>query len=311
MTGSSGVGQSWPSSVDICICTFRRPDLLGQTLRSIESSNAAGDLPLTVIVVDNDHAESARASVEAFHAQSRFQVIYKVEPRQNIALARNSCVALSSAPVVAFVDDDETVSKNWLLSLVSCMVAEDADAVFGPVLPVYPTGTPKWIRSVGLVDRPRRSTGDRVPTGATNNALVRRVLLERFQGPFDPTFGLTGGEDSALFQKAAREGFKLVWCDDAPVSEAVSRDRVNLRYLLRRAYRSGQGWARIHLAHAGLGATLVWFVKRVVYVVASSCLVVLSVPLGVRPLIWSTRKLFLNIGQLSVLGAARLEDYRG
>jgi hypothetical protein len=41
------------------------------------------------------------------------------------------------------------------------------------------------------------------------------------EGPFDPAFGRTGGEDSMLFRRLDESGSRMVWCDDAPALEFV------------------------------------------------------------------------------------------
>ena len=50
-------------SVDICICTFRRP-FLAETLRSVAALEIE-DVALRVIIADNDTTPSAQALVEA------------------------------------------------------------------------------------------------------------------------------------------------------------------------------------------------------------------------------------------------------
>ncbi len=310
---SGGVlGSKWDgTSVDICICTFRRPELLSATLASIASCDLPKGVVVRVIVVDNDSVGSARYVVHEFGGAVSWPVLYEIESRQNIAHARNACVRLAVARLVAFLDDDEIVDRGWLTALLNCMAEFGADAVFGPVLPVYPEGTPAWVRSSGIVDRRRYPTGTGVRTGATGNVLVKREVLIASPGPFNPAFGLTGGEDADLFSRAAKKGYRLVWCDEAVVLENISLERATFRFVVLRAYRSGQSWARIFLSDASLGAMGIWLLKRVVLTLTASVLVVALLPLGVKPRVWSLRKLFLNLGQLSALAGGRIEEYAG
>src|SRR5690349_16192014 len=45
----------------ICICTCGRPQMLDRLLREISRQDAAGAFTFSVVVTDNDAAESARA----------------------------------------------------------------------------------------------------------------------------------------------------------------------------------------------------------------------------------------------------------
>ena len=74
------------------------------------------------MVVDNDARESARSIVQSWSERSRVPIAYMVEPRQNIALARNASVALATGDLVAFVDDDEEPSSDWLCRLYEVLV---------------------------------------------------------------------------------------------------------------------------------------------------------------------------------------------
>ena len=143
-------------------------------------------------------------------------------------------------------------------SLYAAAVRFGADGVMGPVIPVLPDTAPTWIRRGKFFARPRHATGEPVPGNElrTGNALIAARWLRHFEGPFDPTYGLTGGGDSDLLRRLAEAGAEFVWCDEAPVAEAVAPERLRLGWLLRRAYRGGQGWARFAQAkrsHRGSG----------------------------------------------------------
>jgi len=84
--------------ISVCVCTFRRPDLLKYLLQEVERQETDGLFTFSVVVVDNDGAESAKAVVQEFAHQSRRAVVYSVEPTQNIAMARNMAVT-NAVPV--------------------------------------------------------------------------------------------------------------------------------------------------------------------------------------------------------------------
>ncbi len=82
--------------ISVCICTYRRPELLKKLLSKLEQQETNGLFDYSAVVVDNDVAESARNTVESFAKQSSLAISYHVQPEQNIALARNKAVENAS-----------------------------------------------------------------------------------------------------------------------------------------------------------------------------------------------------------------------
>jgi hypothetical protein len=209
-----------------------------------------------IVVVDNDRERTASEVVERHRGAARarnIDIVYAVEPVQNIALARNRSVALARAPLIAFIDDDEYPSAEWLDAL--CVVLEEsgADGVVGPVESVFPPSFPEWLRTGRVFARRRHKTGVRLRGGTcpTNNILVRSATLGMRAGPFDPGLGKTGGSDAELFDDLDRRGARFVWCDDAVAYEMQSEERRTLRWHFRRGYRVGWGYARIECRKRG------------------------------------------------------------
>ncbi len=67
------------------------------------------------MVADNDVLQSAKPVVEESAAASGIPIRYWVEPRQNIALARNKGIQNATGNFVAFIDEDEFPASRWLL----------------------------------------------------------------------------------------------------------------------------------------------------------------------------------------------------
>jgi succinoglycan biosynthesis protein ExoM len=229
--------------VEVGIATFRRPAQLAQTLASVATQTYA---PSRIIVVDNDAVGSARGIVETFAANSSLAVHYAIEPRQNIALARNRVLAEAQAPYVAFIDDDETAASDWLAALVTAAVRLGADAVFGRVDAVLQPMAPRWIRAGAFFQRPRVPTGTPVNWGSSANALYRLAAIRSLERAFDPRYGRTGGEDLDLSRRLFLAGCSLRACDEAIVTESVPATRTTLRWLTRRAFRGGQSHADVY-----------------------------------------------------------------
>jgi succinoglycan biosynthesis protein ExoM len=93
----------------VCICTYRRPELLGPLLEALAAQETGGRFAYLVVVIDNDHARSAEAVVRRFAASSPLAVRYDVEPRQNIARARNRAVEHATGDFVVMATFDRPI----------------------------------------------------------------------------------------------------------------------------------------------------------------------------------------------------------
>jgi succinoglycan biosynthesis protein ExoM len=228
------------TSITVCICTFRRPNLLARALGAVTVQDTAGEFTYSVVVADNDAAMSARDIVAGF-AGSRVSVTYCVEPAQNISLARNKTLAFAHDEYVAFIDDDEFPARDWLLTMLQTCRRFGADGVLGPVRPWFDEAPPAWLLNGGFCDRPEHSTGRVLhwKDTRTGNVLFRRGILEGVEAPFRPEFG-SGGEDQDFFRRMMAAGYLFVWCNEAVVHEVVPPERQRRRYLLKRALLRGQ-----------------------------------------------------------------------
>lgn len=229
----------------VCICSFRRPDLLRTTLESLRELATEGLFDYSIVVADNDRAESARATVAEFAGTTSLGVVYCVEPEQNISLARNKALASARGDFIAWIDDDEYPEKDWLLTFFKALERFKSDGVLGPVRPVFKQQPPAWITRGRFFVKPRRATGLKLKWQQTStaNVLVRREILAGLKDPFRREFG-SGCEDLDFFRRMTAAGRTFVWCDEAIVSEIVPPTRWKRRYLFRRALLRGENGSR-------------------------------------------------------------------
>src|SRR5213593_4788048 len=86
--------------ISVCVCTYKRPVYLKRLLTELGKQKTDGLFTYSIVVADNDHSRSAEPVVEDFTAGSSIPVRYCVEPRQNIALARNKAVGAACGDYV-------------------------------------------------------------------------------------------------------------------------------------------------------------------------------------------------------------------
>lgn len=299
--------------ISVCIATYRRLDRLALVLNDLAAQERKPD---EVAVVDNDAQGSARSVIEAFRAsQPGFDVHYDIQPERNIAKTRNRTVSLASGDWLAFIDDDERAPAAWLRQLIEFALAHKADGVLGPVVPVVPDSAPQWIRRGNFYDFPRTPTGEEVPLNRMRfgNLILRGAPLRALPGPFDERYGLMAGEDGDLLVRMVAQGARIIWDNEAIVTEPVEDSRLSLRWLLQRALGGGQEFARKSMAgrygEMGLGRRVAFYSDAFTKLLISVVLTPLTLPLGRhQAALWMTRA-SANLGKLSVLWGWRHREY--
>lgn len=235
-----GIRRSF-ATIDVCICTWRRPDLLKRTLQELCRQNAGDKFTYSIVVADNDAAGSAQCVVSEMRNSMSLDIRYCVEPEQNIALARNKALQQSDAEYIAFIDDDEFPEPDWLSRMLSVCEHHKASGVLGPVRPFFDDQPPLWLVRSRLCDRPEHATGTVLhwKQTRTGNVLFRRSILAGIPAPFRAEFG-NGGEDQDFFRRMMDLGHRFIWCNEAVVYEVVPPERQTRQYLCRRALLRGQ-----------------------------------------------------------------------
>jgi succinoglycan biosynthesis protein ExoM len=300
--------------VAICVATCRRPMSLARLLRSLGALRfRKQSADPVIVVVDNDERATAREVVERARGEIPWPVLYDVEPTRNIPLARNRAIelALQQDPdFVAFIDDDEAALPNWLDELIDVQVRHGADVVGGVVLPRYEEGVPQWVVRGGFFENPRYRTGSPVAMAFTGNALISRRLLEDPTGRFDPAFGIAGSEDSHFFMRVHHTGKTMVWADEAVVEEVVPASRATASWILRRAFRVGNGYVFCERAILPRHRWVVPRVAKAVFRITEGVLLVGPSTLGGRaPAVRALRKVAHGMGCLVGLAGIRYREY--
>lgn len=295
------------TKIDVCIATFKRPLLLATLLASLRRQDLRG-IGLRIVVVDNDREQSARAAVDAFRDGSPLEVVYDVEPRQNIALARNRAMSHVQADYFAFIDDDESASPRWLRCLLDSLIKYDADIVFGPVQSTLPAHAPNWASA--CFRRQQRRTGELLEFGGTNNVLLARRVIDESDERFNPAFGLTGGEDTDFFYRQFLDGRRLIWCDEALVVEPVPDARLTLQWIRRRGFRDGQTYHRIFVSRYSPLDKALWFVSKTAQLTGGLLAAPFARVVSYRSYVALTVRIAAATGQLSCwISGENFEEY--
>jgi glycosyltransferase involved in cell wall biosynthesis len=214
--------------VSIVIATRNRPETLAATVQDLRDS---GYPAFEIIVVDNAPSDDATRETVTAISRTDSRVRYLCEERKGVSWARNLGLAAASADIVAFLDDDLKVDRNWLWAITRAFTAADnVGCVSGMILPLeMETTAQQFIEEYGGYckgfERTIYNLGEHRPNhplfpfaagifGSGAN-LAFRTPFFRAIGGFDPAVGAgtpaLGGEDLAAMFHIIASGYSLVY----------------------------------------------------------------------------------------------------
>jgi glucosyl-dolichyl phosphate glucuronosyltransferase len=226
-----------------CFSEARWTDIL----RAVDSA-AAQTVPVELIVVV-DHNDTLLHRLRR-ELGDRARVVANQYSR-GASGGRNTGALVSTAELIAFLDDDEVAEPTWIEELLRAhRAAPFATGVGGAIEARWPGGAPRWFPEEfswvvgGSIPR-RGGTDVRNVWGA--NMLVRRSALLAVGG-FSNDFGKVGDasqpEDTELCLRLnAHTGPDARWrfTPSAVVWHEVPPERRTFRFFLRRSHLEGAG----------------------------------------------------------------------
>lgn len=228
----------------VCIPTFRRPDGLAETLRSLLRQQ--GGISFAIVVIENDAQNPVGARcAEAMLADCGRPYLIAVEPQQGNCHAINRAftdarASFPSAEYFLMIDDDEVATANWLFDMVATARQNGANIVGGPVIRAFEISVSPSISQHSLnghIDGPTRRVA---AIHGSGNCLIQRRVFEELDSPlFDTSFNFLGGGDMEFFVRCRMAGFVFWWCQTAVIHETVAKERSTAAWLLRRSIRTG------------------------------------------------------------------------
>jgi glycosyltransferase involved in cell wall biosynthesis len=245
-----------PSGVSVLVPTHDRCEQLERTLRGIAAVEAVPAVEVEVVVIANACTDGTAAMVASRAAAFPFELRSIEEPLPGLNLARNRALSAARHDLLAFLDDDVDVDRQWLRGLVESFVTTPAAVVAGRVLldlehapswPVTPTAQ-RLLSQVDLGDKPHELV-ERTRIAGANFAFRREVFaaVGEFRSGLDRSgHDLLSGGDSDLVARARAAGFRVFYAPEMSVRHRIPSGRLRLDYLARLA--RGRGRTRVALA---------------------------------------------------------------
>jgi succinoglycan biosynthesis protein ExoM len=292
----------------VAIPTYKRPLSLKRLLDAIARLETKCDV--TVLVADNDREQQEGLALCRRVAPAyRWPLSAVVAEERGIAQVRNVLVEQAlrdeKCAFIAMIDDDEWPEPGWLDEFIKVQRQTGADLLQGSILfEQKDSGYPAPVPDI------RNPTGPIPMLQGAGNILIKRSVLEETARPwFDPAFALTGGEDFEFFTRLSKAGRRFAWADNARAHGDVPAIRHDLRWVLARAYSTGNSDMRVLLKHDGGAIALLRECSKI------AGAVLLSLPLALilapspnhrrRPL----QKLFRAAGKAVAIAGRSYNEY--
>ena len=230
------------------ICTHNREQYLGSAIDSLLGQDCDS---FEVVVVDNGSTDRTSEIVAAYLPHPRLKYVY--EPVLGLSVARNRGAKETTAPILAYLDDDGIASPQWLRVLVEAYNKNDKLGIAGgKVTLIWPEGIsrPPWIsenlagglgaydlgEAVVYIDQPGLT-----PRGL--NYSLRRTFLQQVGG-FDANLGRVGkkllsNEELYMTELALKQGWQVAYLPQALVAHHVAPERLKPGWFLQRSWWQG------------------------------------------------------------------------
>lgn len=242
------------SFISIIFATYKRPDLLRQTLESFMQLNRAG-LDCEIIAVDNCPQQTAKQLVGSYQTLLPIQYLFTAVPGKSSAI--NLGLAHAKGELLVFTDDDIIADPAWLHELAAAAKRHpEVDIFGGRILPKYPDnyqlldkridfdnefvkvayGEADWQQPEGLIAAER--------IWGANMMVRKKVFTQELR--FNPDIGPNGenyamGSETEFLLRAYAACHAGIYVPSALVHHQVRKEQLSLEWLAGRAERLARG----------------------------------------------------------------------
>ena len=238
------------SAVAIVVATRDRAPQLRRLLASCRALDGRERLTPDIVVADDGSTDDTARVVAAAGAADP-AVRRLTLPSGGKSRALNAAIRTTTAPVVAFVDDDVELDPRWLIAVEAYVGRHDVGAAQGTIrLPPAAAADPAIVAALARWHTiPQCDYGPAVtdaPSLIGANMLVARRAFERV-GLFDERLGpgaAGASEDTELAMRLRAAGERIGYVADAIAYHAVEPERLSARYF--RELHESRGRSRIY-----------------------------------------------------------------
>jgi glucosyl-dolichyl phosphate glucuronosyltransferase len=231
-----------PHQLDVVICTFDNAPLLDRALAALGAQRPTDD-GWQVLVVDNNSTDHTREVVARHRDAGAVPGLRVVgEPTQGLTPARLRGVRETTAPWVAFVDDDCLLDPGWLgAALTFARANADCGGFGGRVVPHYDEGAPAVLASYGwaFAEQDLGATPIVVDCLVGAGMVLNRAALLASGWVDEPFLAdrtgrrLLSGGDVEIALRVAATGRPLWYVPGCHLDHVIPGHRTTMPYLVR------------------------------------------------------------------------------
>jgi GT2 family glycosyltransferase len=229
--------------LSIVISTFKRYDVLPNSINSVLNQQGLTRSELEIIVVDNTPPNEREDITNADKCDQ-----FITEDISGLSRARNLGVKASHSKLIAFLDDDAIASPTWASEAIELLDRHpEWEVVGGRILAKYPENNkPVWMDAkleefLSCIDWPVNqptSMADGVWIAGANMVFRRRVF-ERGIG-FDERLGRNGNssllsnDETELFESIGKE--RIYYVPQMSVDHIIPEARLDPQWFRKRIF---------------------------------------------------------------------------
>jgi GT2 family glycosyltransferase len=211
------------------------------------------DFDVTFVVDENRELARAIEDLCKTNGLPNHSIIFN-ETNLGLSNSRNIGIDNTAGEIIAFIDDDATADPDWIATIKESFKDEKVGGLAGDIVPQWESEQmewfPKelyWMISCSYTITPTVKT--EIDRGFGVDMAFSRKAID-LTGRFDLRFGIKkgrwiGGEDTELFLRIKKAGYKIVFEPRMRVHHYIAMNRLSLKNLVKRAVAQGEGSSMI------------------------------------------------------------------
>ncbi|OBZ34783.1 glycosyltransferase family 2 protein [Methanohalophilus sp. DAL1] len=220
--------------ISVIIPVYNDPSGLEDTLQSLVAQQYTGNFE--IIVADNGSTDNTPDIAEKYCGDSVKLVVE--DTVQSSYAARNKGLEIAKGSIIAFIDSDMTVEKDWLQKMSQSMAKHNADYL-GCRVEIYSESNSLSALHNKLSGFPMDEYIYKRHFAPTCCLIVRKEIFEHV-GVFDPNLISSG--DYEFGNRVFDAGYKLYYDSDIVMYHPA---RTSLKKLLKKSFRIGRGFYQL------------------------------------------------------------------
>lgn len=241
-------------SIVICMYSLKRYDMIIDCINSI-LENPYDNYEI-ILVIDGNKELGEKIHKEFDHSGDKI-IIIENENNEGPSVSRNKGVRYAKGDIVAFIDDDAYVTKDWLRKIAKNLNGNDVSVVGGKLLLVYESDKklPEellWI--VGGTYKGHPEDKCIVRNVFTGNMAARKEVFDKitFKMLYNRRKNLSHALEDTLFcvELNDKRPGTILYDPEMIAYHHVPKDRTKLKYIIKRSFSEGLLKARLKDKHS-------------------------------------------------------------